>query len=318
MEKAVQLYLIGGFLGSGKTTFLKHMLTGLEGRKVGVLVNEFGSVSIDGTVIRQHGMEMVELNNGSIFCACLKDSFVKTLKMFAETDIDILVVENSGMADPGSMNQILDQLKPYLKRPYDYKGLICLADSTTFLDYIDLLNPLQHQVQTADFIIVNKTDLVDQDVIDAIHETIKFYNKDVEIYDTVYATVPVAMLERRLVNHGIVLSGECCCNKKETRPATYTLEYHAVLTEAQLADFCRYLAKFALRIKGFLRGENGWIHADCVGKQINVAPAADDMEIMLETGKLVIIGSSPDEFEDDIMFAWERYCTGHYDLICTK
>ena len=97
------------------------------------------------------------------------------------------------------MNQILDQLKPYLKRPYDYKGLICLADSTTFLDYIDLLNPLQHQVQTADFIIVNKTDLVDQDVIDAIHETIKFYNKDVEIYDTVDATVPVAMLERRAI-----------------------------------------------------------------------------------------------------------------------
>ena len=126
------------------------------------------------------------------------------------------------------------------------------------------------------------------------------------------------MLERRLVNHGIVLSGECCCNKKETRPATYTLESDAVLTETQLADFCRYLAKFALRIKGFLRSENGWIHADCVGKQINVAPAADDMEIMLETGKLVIIGSSPDEFEDDIMFAWERYCTGHYDLICTK
>ena len=84
MEQALQLYLIGGFLGSGKTTFLKHMLENMENRKIGVLVNEFGNISIDGTVVRKQGMEMVELNNGSIFCACLKDSFVKTLKMFAD------------------------------------------------------------------------------------------------------------------------------------------------------------------------------------------------------------------------------------------
>ena len=175
-----KLYLITGFLGAGKTTFLHQFVRLFPDRRTAIVINEFGKQGVDGTLLEDLDIKMEEINNGSIFCACLKDSFVKTLKMFAETDIDILVVENSGMADPGSMNQILDQLKPYLKRPYDYKGLICLADSTTFLDYIDLLNPLQHQVQTADFIIVNKTDLVDQDVIDAIHETIKFYNKDVE------------------------------------------------------------------------------------------------------------------------------------------
>ena len=319
MEKAIQLYLIGGFLGSGKTTFLRHMLEGMSGRKVGVLVNEFGSVSIDGTVVRKSGIQMVELNNGSIFCACLKDSFVKTLKVFSEADIDALLVENSGMADPGSMNQILQQLAPYCKRPYDYRGLICLADSTTFLDYVDLLNPLQHQVQTADFIIVNKTDLVEQEVVDAIHETIRFYNTDAEIYDTVYATVPLEILEQRLQNHGVVISGECCCNTKETRPATYTLDSDAVLTVEQVSKFCEYLGRYALRVKGFFLSEDGgWIHADCVGKQINVKPAEADMEIMLEKGKLVIIGNSTEEFDDEIAFAWERWCGGHYHLVCTK
>ena len=52
MEKALQLYLIGGFLGSGKTTFLRNMLENMTDRKIGVLVNEFGDISIDGTVIR--------------------------------------------------------------------------------------------------------------------------------------------------------------------------------------------------------------------------------------------------------------------------
>ena len=319
MENALQLYLIGGFLGSGKTTFLRNMLENMTDRKIGVLVNEFGDISIDGTVIRKEGMEMVELNNGSIFCACLKDSFVKTLKMFADSDIDALVVENSGMADPGGMPQILAQLAPYCKRPYDYRGLICLCDSTTFLDYVDLLNPLQHQVQMADFIIVNKTDLVDREVVDAIHETIRFYNDAAEIYDTVYATVPMDLLDERLENHGVVIEGECCCNKKENRPATYTLSSDSVLTVEQVSKLCEYLGKYALRVKGFFHhAEGGWVHSDCVGKQINVKDAADDMEIMLETGKLVIIGNSPDEFEDAIMFAWERYCGGHYELVCTK
>ena len=170
------------------------------------------------------------------------------------------------------------------------------------------LSPQQLKTLSSAFIFKNMDEIMIEQLVADPRCTLEVYPRGGVIFDETHFC-------RSL---GIVLSGECCCNKKETRPATYTLESDAVLTEAQLADFCRYLAKFALRIKGFLRGENGWIHADCVGKQINVAPAADDMEIMLETGKLVIIGSSPDEFEDDIMFAWERYCPGHYDLICTK
>lgn len=317
MAEAIQLYLIGGFLGSGKTTFLKNMLENFSGHKVGVLVNEFGNVSIDGTTLRRGDLQMVELNNGSIFCACLKDSFVKTLKAFSEEAIDILLVENSGMADPGSMNQILQQLQPALTRPYDYRGLICLVDSTTYLDYIDMLMPLQHQTETADFILVNKTDLVEHSVVQEIHQAIRQFNRSAVIYDTTFGQVPFDMLERQLENHGVILEG-CCCNTKNSRPATYTLDTDVHLTLEQVTGFCTHVGKFALRVKGFLESGNGWIHADCVGKQINVAMAPADMQVDLEHGKLVIIGRDPDEFDDEVMFAWERYCGGHYQLVSTK
>ena len=70
MEKT-SLYLLTGFLGAGKTTFLTNVLKDLEGEKVGVIMNEFGKVGIDGTIIQKEGMELVEINRSSIFCSCL-------------------------------------------------------------------------------------------------------------------------------------------------------------------------------------------------------------------------------------------------------
>ena len=93
MEKNIQLYLVSGFLGSGKTTFLRQLLLQMQNVRVGVIVNEFGSIGIDGKVLQQGDTKMVEINNGSIFCACLKDGFVKTLVAFLEQPIDVLFIE---------------------------------------------------------------------------------------------------------------------------------------------------------------------------------------------------------------------------------
>ena len=108
MEQNIQLYLVSGFLGSGKTTFLRNILLQSVGVRVGVIVNEFGSIGIDGKVLHQDGMKLVEINNGSIFCACLKDGFVKTLVAFLEQPVDVLFIEASGMADPSSMEHLLE------------------------------------------------------------------------------------------------------------------------------------------------------------------------------------------------------------------
>ena len=103
MEEHIDLILVSGFLGSGKTTFLRRFLTELPEQRLGVLVNEFGAVGIDGTLLRRDGLEMVELNHGTIFCFCLKQDFVTALIAFSRLPIQTLIIENSGMADPGGM-----------------------------------------------------------------------------------------------------------------------------------------------------------------------------------------------------------------------
>lgn len=66
MKEKTNLYLLTGFLGAGKTTFLTNILNDLSGEKVGVIMNEFGKIGIDGTIIKKNGMELVEINRGSI------------------------------------------------------------------------------------------------------------------------------------------------------------------------------------------------------------------------------------------------------------
>ena len=303
--KPIALYLIGGFLGAGKTTFLSGFLKGLSDKRVGLLVNEFGSVGVDGVLLERDGIQMVEVNNGSIFCACLREGFVRTLKAFSQQPIDCLLIEHSGMADPGSMNTLLRGLAPYLERPYEYRGLICLVDSVTFLEYVDLFAAMENQVAAADLLLVNKIDLVSREQVGAIHQRLRELNDAAAIYDTMYGSIPPAILDGCLINHGWSCSSS---NRPDNRPVSYTLEAPGIQAEREtLEEFCRRLAPCTLRIKGFFpSGEQCWLHIEAVGAQITVLQYPRQENLFRLAGKLVLIGRSQAPFADTIMAAWRE------------
>lgn len=300
----IKLYLVAGFLGAGKTTFLQRLLAGLKDQRVGLLVNEFGSVGVDGALLREGEIKLVEINHGSIFCACLKDGFVRTLRAFAEQPIDLLLIENSGMADPGSMTAILEQLEPYLSRSYDYRGMVCLVDATTFSTYVDVLSPVQNQAALADLIIVNKTDLADADTLAETREKLRALNAQAAIYETTYAQVPYALIEHDLICHG---KAGACSNTPWNRPATYQLtagDLRAEVSQAQA--FCAALSAQALRIKGFLQADQGWLHVEAVCDQIEISAIEETEDIRRLGGTLVIIGRTPEPFQTEVRQAWEN------------
>ena len=104
MESAnTQLYVLTGFLGAGKTTVLLKILEQLKGHRVGIIQNEFGKLGIDGTILRNDDIHMVEINRGSIFCSCLKLNFVNALSEMAQQDFEYLFVESSGLGDPSNV-----------------------------------------------------------------------------------------------------------------------------------------------------------------------------------------------------------------------
>ena len=104
METAnTKLYVLTGFLGSGKTTVLLKILERLEGHRIGIIQNEFGKLGIDGNILRNDDIQMVEINRGSIFCSCLKLNFVNALSEMAQKDFEYLFVESSGLGDPSNV-----------------------------------------------------------------------------------------------------------------------------------------------------------------------------------------------------------------------
>ncbi len=103
----IKLYFLTGFLGAGKTTILRNLLENMEGTKVGVIQNELGKISIDGTVLQNNDIQMIELNRGSIFCSCLRLSFVDALTQMAQKGLEYVFVESSGFGDPSNAEEIL-------------------------------------------------------------------------------------------------------------------------------------------------------------------------------------------------------------------
>ncbi|MEG0373977.1 MAG: GTP-binding protein, partial [Enterococcus sp.] len=155
----MKLILLTGFLGAGKTTLLTHLLEAFKETKIGVLMNEFGEKSIDSELIKGVDFDLMELTNGSIFCACLKENFIKGLAAFLDYDVEMVFIEASGVADPSNMGQILETVKKVSGgKAYDYRGALCVVDGLYFLKQLEVIQALRKQIKYSSTVIINKAD----------------------------------------------------------------------------------------------------------------------------------------------------------------
>lgn len=297
----IKLYLLTGFLGAGKTTFLTNTLEHLKGEKVGVIMNEFGKIGIDGTIIKRDGMELVEINRGSIFCSCLKISFVQAMIEMAERELDYLFVESSGLADPSNIGEILDAVTSMKGDVYDYSGAICLVDAPNFLEQIKDLETVEKQLKHCHMVIVNKDDLVDEDTLKRVIEKIREINNKVEIEITSFGKIEYKFLEKDLMLNQWV-EGEESTNTPENKPKTLNLTYEGEITKEQLTAFIDKISGDSFRIKGFFKLEDGWNQVDVVNKKIDYKLSNTEET----TSQIVIISKIGPNIIRPIFNAWEE------------
>lgn len=304
LENSLDLYVISGFLGAGKTTLLQRLLYNMEGKKIGVLVNEFGGFGIDGKVLDSNGIKLIEINNGSIFCSCLKGEFVKTLIELTRQDIEVLLIENSGMADPSNMNKLLSELEGKVERSYNYCGAVCVVDTTSFLKHIRVLAPVQNQVAASSLIIVNKTDLANRETINDIRKKILSINNKAYIYETMFGEVPVKVIQQHLSNNGYV--GETS-NQDWNRPATYSIECREFVDLDAVKEFTAAMTAYALRIKGLVQTAEGWYKLDSVGDVVETEAFRPGKRDVIQYTKLVLIGKDATPYREELEKNWKRF-----------
>ncbi len=283
----IRLFLLTGFLGSGKTTLLNNLLAEFSNKKIGLIVNEFGKISVDAPVLEKDGIGMVEINNGSIFCSCLESSFSRALIEMSRHPIEMLFVESSGLSDPTGMEMILEDIGRKAERPYDYRGNICVIDAFNFLKVVDTANPTRRQVTCADLILLNKTDIVGEEQIAKVEGRIRELNPFADIIRTTYCRIGRDILEGGFRNTDLTghLKAGRSSNHPSSRPKTLLLSTQGILSREGLKSFLEALSGATYRIKGFVRLEDGWYHVDCVGDDIVIRPSAKRGDI----SRLVVI-----------------------------
>lgn len=301
MKNKTKLYLLTGFLGAGKTTFLTNVLEDLTGKKVSVIMNEFGKVGIDGTIIKKDDMELVEINRGSIFCSCLQLNFVSALTEMADREMEYVFVESSGLADPSNIGEFLEAVETVKGDVYDYSGAICLIDGVNFLEQVEDIETVERQLKFCHLVVISKVDLINNDQLEKIKEKIKEINKKADIVESINGNINYDFLNKNLMENQWVQS-EDTTNTPENKPKTLTLTYDGDLTKEKLIEFLNIVKKDSYRIKGFVNLEDGWNQVDVVNKIVDFK-LTDKGENVSE---LVIISKIGNQIIRPIFKAWEN------------
>jgi G3E family GTPase len=150
--------LVTGFLGTGKTTFLKHIVAQNRDQKIIYLINEFSAHDVDGAIVSAENPDVVSIPGGSIFCKCLVTEFIGQLKKIAEErgGFGGVVIEASGMANPKVIEKMLTETK--LDQHFRLATIISVIDPNSFLKLRHTLPNIIAQIEAADVVLINKTD----------------------------------------------------------------------------------------------------------------------------------------------------------------
>ncbi len=188
MDK-IKTLIITGFLGAGKTTLINNILDSFENKKIAIIENEFSELGIDSNLIKSSNDNLYELNNGCI-CCTMNGELQGVLGEIVSNkeNFDYLIIETTGVADPAPIVESFFS-NPNLVDEFEIDSVITLVDSKHFLKQIDRDFEVKKQIAFGDLIILNKTDLVDQNELILIEKKIKSINLGANLIKTKFSQV---------------------------------------------------------------------------------------------------------------------------------
>jgi G3E family GTPase len=209
-QNMVPVTILTGFLGAGKTTLLNRILKEDHGHKIAVIENEFGEVGVDNAIIEKSDEQIVEMNNGCI-CCTVRGDLIRILGTLKEKrdggslKFDRVVIETTGMADPGPVAQTFftdEEIGNY----YLLDSIITVVDAKHAPKQLDEFHEAQEQVGFADKILMSKTDLVAKDEVEQLSVRIRKMNPRAPIKPVHFGEMPIdEVLDLRGFNLNAIL-----------------------------------------------------------------------------------------------------------------
>lgn len=187
----VPVTILTGFLGSGKTTLLNRILSEQHGKRIAVIENEYGEVGIDQALVIDADEEIFEMSNGCI-CCTVRGDLIRVLGnlMKRRDKFDYVLVETTGLADPGPVAQTFF-MDDEIRAEFALDGIVTLVDAAHIDQQLGRSDESTEQIAFADVLVLNKTDLVDNDALDALEARVRDMNRMARVVRTERARLPV-------------------------------------------------------------------------------------------------------------------------------
>lgn len=193
MPRRIPVVVIAGFLGSGKTTLLNHLLRNNGGTRIGVVVNDFGSIGIDSMLVAGQVDSMVSLGNGCLCCAVDASELDAMLDRLARprSPVDVIVVEASGLAEPRNLiRMVIGTANPRI----GYGGLIEVVDAAEFTAVRRQHPELATHLRLADLVLLNKADRVSAEQLALLDKELRALVGQVPVYATTDGRIDAGLL----------------------------------------------------------------------------------------------------------------------------
>ena len=184
-----------GFLGAGKTSLINNLLAEPQGRRLAIVVNDFGAIDIDAQFLAGVAEGVVSLKNGCICCSLQGDLLATLSTLLRREPVpDAIVIETSGVSDPAEIVGAL--LDPVIWRAAALDAVICVADARQLADQPGLPDDAlwQSQLRTADFVALTKTDLVDEAEQVQARAILRRFKPDRAVYEALYGRMAPELL----------------------------------------------------------------------------------------------------------------------------
>jgi G3E family GTPase len=187
----IPVTILTGFLGAGKTTLLNRILGEEHGKRIAVIENEFGEVGVDHELVITSDEEIIEMSNGCVCCS-LRGDLVRVLgDLEGRRDrFDYVVVETTGLADPGPVLQTFYR-DADVREAYRLDGVVTLVDAFHIEQQLGRSPESAEQIAFADVIVLNKADLVSEEALDRIEERVRGMNPMARVVRSARAELPV-------------------------------------------------------------------------------------------------------------------------------
>lgn len=284
LSSRIPFTVIGGFLGAGKTTLLNHLLRSRPGYRVALMINDFGALNIDASLIESTDGETIALTNGCVCCSIGDDLSAALIRVLdAKPPFEAVVVEASGVSDPGRIAR-LGKAASELQ----LDSVIVVVDASSVLGQLQdhqLVDTLVAQIRSADLLVLNKVDLVSQDALSAISIQLLRHAPNTPFVQTTQGALAWQLITSPDV-HALAVEKCSCCETlhhhhandsthHETAFEAWSESPRVALSTATWRARLEALPRSVLRLKGYVASlEHGLSEVQLVGGRLNIRPAS--------------------------------------------